>query len=322
MYTLCGYPMDIEAYQHGQSQHDAEHWDTSTERGAKRIKMREAGARARELFLDRSGMEEVVEEVVGSNRNHEDTFDDDEYHMELARIRTLIKRLQPKMYNAIFRSRLNRDVCNFVERWRDRPDVRSIYSAYFKSVDAKTQTEQRYNFLKDESGFYSTQADRELLGLAEKAANEASEWCDSLKDYVRSSVNSQTFANLGSGEGVYKSELAIVQEILQYEQPIIRADETKRIIEGCKSLACDFFEKWRGRIESGSDSQVRRLCALYFESKYGLNQLVLQLNDIQERGPRDALELAHDQVDQLWKKYDHYRDAVRTTVGMPHFKTV
>ena len=83
--------MDIEAdYQNRQLQHDAEHWDMSTERGTKCIKMREAGARARELFLDRSGMEEVVEEVVGSKRNHEDhllaSFDDDEYHMELARI--------------------------------------------------------------------------------------------------------------------------------------------------------------------------------------------------------------------------------------------
>ena len=79
--------MDIEAYQHGQSQHDAEHWDTSTERGTERIKMREAGARA-----------------------------DDEYHMELARIRAIIKKHQPKMYDDILRSRLNRDVCNFVER--------------------------------------------------------------------------------------------------------------------------------------------------------------------------------------------------------------
>ena len=269
--------MDIEAYQHGQSQHDAEHWDTSTERGAKRIKMREAGARA-----------------------------DDEYHMELAHIRAIIKNLQPKMYDAIIRSRLNYKVCNFVERWRHRPDVCSIYSAYFKSLDVKIQTEQRYNFLKDESGLYSTQADLDLLGLAEKAAKEASEWCDSLRDYVRSSVNSQTFANLGSAEGVYKSELAIVQEILQYKQPIIRVDETKHIIEGCKSLACDFFEKWRGRIESGSDPQVRRLCTLYFESKYEHKQLVLQLDDLRERGPRDALELAHDQIDQLWKTYDGY----------------
>ena len=288
--------MDIEAdYKHGQSQHDAEHWDTSTERGAKRIKMGEAGARA-----------------------------DDEYHMELAHIRAIIKNLQPKMYDAIIRSRLNYKVCKFVERWRDRPDVRSIYSAYFKSLDAKNQTEQKYKFLQDKSEIFSTQVgqDREWLSLAEKAANEASEWCDSLRDYVRSSVNSQTFANLGSGEGVYKSELAIVQEILQYEQPIIRVDETKRIIEGCKSLACDFFEKWRGRIESGSDPQVRRLCTLYFESKYEHKQLVLQFDDLRERGPRDALELAHDQIDQLWLTYDHYRETVRITVGMPHFKNV
>ena len=109
------------------------------------------------------------------------------------------------------------------------------------------------------------------MSLAEKVAKEASERCDSLEDYLRSSVNSQTFADLGSEEGVYQSELVIVQEILQYKQPIIRVNETKRIIEGCKSLACDFFEKWRGRIESGSDPQIRRLCTLYFESHMSIS---------------------------------------------------
>ena len=39
-------------------------------------------------------------------------------------------------------------------------------------------------------------------------------------------------------------------------------------------------------------------------------------------GPRDSLELAHDQIDQLWSTYDHYRDAVRATVGKSQFKNV
>ena len=42
--------------------------DMTTDKEAKRIKLREAGARARELFLDRSGMTMETEEVVGGKR--------------------------------------------------------------------------------------------------------------------------------------------------------------------------------------------------------------------------------------------------------------